>query len=497
VAHDDSIKADLRKKAADLSLDCLAQLKDEGGLESHAWEYAQVFPKSRPEYEGIARKALINRAARVANDPKSTKSDLSSSLENLDPRKVHAVSGADRVMFYSNRSVLAKRLGDEDAYIAALVVLMNEPSLKADRKEAIMGEMTAYYEQKLDFRKAYVTAMKQKFSKVPEKEKEFRLGTLADLAGFDSQKHYRRSLKAGLMGDRALVVRSRLVVLAANPLKELKTQSRELKARPALLNDLVLQVYAQNRGAQGMDSLLNVKELRNQSAPTFIRKQEFYPKVSRLTAQLAGHTLSNKTDRILQRTLAERVTLLKRADQLLSESLSLRDVTSQMLALDLVYKENERIVKELAGLPMPQGLTAKEQTQYVALFKQKLKPYLMKARLAQQKQNDIWKRSPAISQLVKDYQDARPDMKPLLARELKLLNQVSGNGPMKVAVSDALSERSLSVSELQSARSAVAENPLSAKEIENLKNIETKIGHPLMPDYLQARLNRLHEGKSL
>jgi hypothetical protein len=497
IAQDQTAKMDIRKKSADLALDSYAQLKDDAMLEATAWKYAQVLPQAKAEYENIARKAMINRAARVAGDAKSSKTDLARALDNLDIRKVQSSKSEEKVLFWSNRGALAKRLGEEEAYIESLQALLGQPSLSAARKEGILGEMTAYYEQRLDFKKAYATAMKQTFAKVPAKEKEFRLGTLADLAGTGAGKHYRKALDSGLTGDRALIVRSRLVNLSNNAVVELRNQAKYLKARPALLNELVLQVWAQNRSAQGMVSVIEMKELKKQSAPTFIRKQEFYPKVQRLTSELQYMELNNSSDKALGRSLDARVKALGKADKMLADALKLGDVTAQMLVLDVMYVENERIVKELAALPMPAGLTAKEQAQYVAIFKQKLKPFLMKARLAQSKQNDIWKRSPAITQLVRDYKEARPELRPYLERELKLLDNVSGNGPMKTAVNDALSDRTFSASELQSARSAVAENPLDRKEIENLKTIETKIGHPLMPDYLQARLNRLQERKSL
>jgi hypothetical protein len=80
---------------------------------------------------------------------------------------------------------------------------------------------------------------------------------------------------------------------------------------------------------------------------------------------------------------------------------------------------------------------------------------------------------------------------------LALLNQVPGKGPMKSALEDALSERPFSSRDLVSARKAVADEPSNLKEIENLKMIETKIGHPLMPAYLEARISHLNGGKSL
>ncbi|WP_374028838.1 tetratricopeptide repeat protein [Bdellovibrio bacteriovorus] len=497
LAKDKNGTADLRKKAADLSLDALAQLKNEKVLEDLAWDYSEIFPQARAEFEGIARKSLMNRVARVANDSRSSSSDLKKALASLDTDKVKNASSAEKILFYNNQSVLAKKLDDEKTYIAALTSLMAVPGLTSEQRENALEQMTGYYEKKLDFKNAYVTALRLQNAKISEKEKEFRLGTLADLAGLDASKHYRRALDAGLRGERSLIVRSRLVLTSSNPARELKTQARELKQRPALLNETALLVYAQTGDASSIKSVLEMKEMRKQSAPLFIKKQAFYTKAQETRAKIADSYLSSNNDRALQKSIAARVALLKKADALLAESLPLKDVTAQMMALAIVSYENERMVRDLASLPLPEKLSPQEQRQYISLLKAQSKPFLYKARVAQQKQQEIWNRSPGLAQTLRDFKVARPEIRNLLARELTLLNQIPGKGPMKTALEDALDERQLSSRDLVSARQSVAADPANIRSIENLKLIETKIGHPLMPAYLEARISHLQRGKSL
>jgi hypothetical protein len=81
--------------------------------------------------------------------------------------------------------------------------------------------------------------------------------------------------------------------------------------------------------------------------------------------------------------------------------------------------------------------------------------------------------------------------------ELSLLAQIPGEGIMKKGVEEALNSSPLSTKDLQNARQNVAANPDSIRDIENLKMLETKIGHPLMPAYLEARISHLQKGKSL
>lgn len=498
LAKDKTGNADLRKKAADLSLDALLQVKNEKAMEELAWDYSVIFPQARAEYEGIARKTLMNKVARVANDSGSSSSDLSKSLASLDARKLQNASSQEKILFYNNQSVLAKKVGDEKTYVDSLNALIAQPGLSKDQREKTLEQLTGYYEKKLDFKNAYATALRMDSPKMSEKEKEFRLGTLADFAGLDvASKHYRKALSAGLMGERSLIVRSRLVLMSENPARELKAQSRDLKQKPALLNETALLVYAKTGDASSVKSVVEMKEMRKQPAALFIKKQYFYNKAQEVKASIAAHNLNTSKDRLLQKSIADRVQLLKKADKLLAESLTLKDVTAQMMALNVVSSENERMVRDLAALPLPAQLTAKEKNQYLSLLKAQSKPFLYKARVAQQKQQDIWNRSAALSQTLRDFQTARPELRNLLARELTLLNQVPGKGPMKNALENALSERPFSSRDLIAARSSVADDPNNIRDLEKLKVIETKIGHPLMPAYLEARLSHLQKGKSL
>ncbi|MEN0059885.1 MAG: tetratricopeptide repeat protein [Bdellovibrio sp.] len=497
LAKDKTGKPELRKKAADLSLDALAQIQDEETLEALAWDYAAIFTSARTEYEVIARKTLMNRVARVANNPASSKSDLKKALKGLDTRKIQTASASEKILFYNNMSIVASKLEEDQIYIEALQSLLTVPGLSAAQRESTLEKLTGYYEKKLEFRNAYTVALKLQNNKISEKEKEFRLGTLADLAGLNSANHYRRALAAGLKGDKALVIRSRLVLNSANPVKELRTQAGELKRKPPLLNETTLLVYARTGDSAGLKPVLTMKEMSRQSAPLFIKKQAFYQKMQSERNSVSSHQLNNSSDRQLQKSIAARVQLLNKADKLLSESLTLKDVTAQMMALYLVSSENERMVRDLASLPLPANLTPAEQKQYLGLLKGRSKPFLYKARMSQQKQQEVWNKSPALAATIKDYQMSRPEMKPLLARELNLLNEIPGKGPLKTALERALNERSLSSQDLFKARQSVSQDPLNRKEIENLKQMETKIGHPLMPAYLEARLSHLQRGNSL
>lgn len=490
-------KADLRKKSADLSLDSLAILKDDAKLEMWAWEYGRVFPKASLEFETLARKALMNQVALVANNKESSTSDLRSYLNRTWAAKLTGATNQEKILFFNNASVLATRIGDDERYLKAQQALLNQSGVSEAQKQQIFKDLASFYEKRLDFKQAYNWSKKIKDAKLSEKERQFRLGTLADLAQINPSSHYKAALKAGLKDGRSYIIRSRLIALSSNPVAELKRQAPEMKRQPQILNDMVLFVYAKTGNKKALTSLVQMRELRNRSAAKFLLSQALYEKIEQHRRKISSSKFSSYSTRALQKGTATRVKLLSQADSLLKESLQLKDITAQMMVLDIISTENTRLAADLGKVPAPKGLNQAQMAQYTSLLQSQLQPFTMKAQLAEQKKQEVWAQSPQLAQLIAEYKIARPEMQRLMNRPLQLLSKVSGDGKLKSNLEDALSSSQVSMKDLASARQSVSENPNDAREIENLKNLEHKIGHPLMPAYLEARLNHLQKEKKL
>ena len=497
LAQDKKGNAELRKKAADLSLDSLARLKEDAAFEAKAWEYSRIFPKNANEFETLARKSLMNQVATIANNKQASTSDLKKYLNRTLEAKLTGATPQEKILFYTNAGVLASKIDDQEIFVKTQLTLLGQPGLDNSKKQEIYASMTAYYEKRLDFKQAYSWALKIQNPKVAASERHFKLGTLADLANLNPKIHYQNALKSGLKDARSFVIRSRLIALASNPIAELKKQAPELKRQPQLLNDMVLLVYARAGNKKALNHLLDSKELRNRSAARFLVSQTIYDKINQHKKKLSSSYFKSYSANVLQRGTTERVKLLNQADSLLNESLKLKDITAQMMTLDMIALENDRLVKDLAAIPQPKGLTKAQMAQYESLVKAKLRPYLYKAKLADQKRQEIWSSSGSLVQLINDYTQARPEIQRLMSRQLNLLADVSGEGPLKSNLKNALSSSSISLKDLASARKSVSENPEDKRQIENLKILETKMGHPLMPAYLEARLSHLQRGNRL
>jgi hypothetical protein len=124
----------------------------------------------------------------------------------------------------------------------------------------------------------------------------------------------------------------------------------------------------------------------------------------------------------------------------------------------------------------------------------KSKPFISKAVVARQRIQEIWNSSRGLAELASEYRKARPEIQTLLTKEIHILEQVPGNGFQKSELLKAVNSPTVSLSTLQAARNSVSDSPESLQKIENLKVLELKVGHPLMPSYLEARLSHIQKG---
>jgi len=487
----------LRKKSADLALDSLAQLKDDQRLEIWAWELAKVFPKSAVEFEGLARKALINQAAQAASQPKASSSSLENLLERLDRANLKSASHQEKVLVYTNASVIAQRLNDEEAYLKSLQQLLALKTLSETDRQRIYLELVTYYETRLKFTEAYQWALRRQEPNLSVADREFRLGTLADLAHLKPEKHYRKALQAGLKGPRSFVVRARLVSLSSSPVAELRRQAPELRRRPELFQEVLLDVYVKSRSRKALEPWLTTKEIRSSLAARLILGEPLHGKIASQKRAFEGLAWTPENGRSLAGQAQKRLQALTKLDSLLAESLQARDISAQVQVLDLIRVENAKLAEDLKAIPVPRGLTALQLRSYERALDQRLRPLWAKSRLADSQIRKIWTTSAALDQLLQDYTASRPEVQNLLRPRLASLENIPGEGRLKSHLERALSSSSYTGRDLQQARLSVSKNPHDLREIENLKIVEHKIGHPLMPAYLEARIGHLQRGKRL
>lgn len=501
LAFDKAGPAELRKKSADLALDGLAQLKRDEELKAQAEEYSELFPVNKSEYLGIARKALMNQLAAVSNNPKSTTSELKAVFKAVLKTSLDGASAKERKLFYSNLSIIAQKLNEDEVYINAISALINLPEITDVQKQKYITQLVGHFERKLDFKNAYKFTLKLGQEKMTTKgarrELEVRLGTLADLADspeYNPTIHYKKAIELGLTGNRSLVLRTRLVLLSENPARELRLQANELKQKPELLNDTALLILAKSGLSTDLKTVLAMKELKNKSAAHFVEKSRFYETLGNFKERLSKSKIDQSNAQVMQKNIQQRMSLLKIADENLKKSLALKDITAEIYALNILVEENQRFVQDLAHLDIPRELNPAQRRSYLDSLKMKSKPFISKAIVARQRILEIWNSSRGLAELAAEYRKARPEIQALLSKEIHILEQVPGNGFQKSELLKAVNSPTVSLSTLQAARNSVSDSPESLQKIENLKVLELKVGHPLMPSYLEDRLIHIQKG---
>lgn len=490
LANDRAGDADLRKKSADLALDVLAIQKRDRDIELWAAEFARAVPAGAAEYRDLSRRAMINQAAAKIDSDDASTSELKDSLAKLKHADLKGVPAKERVLILKNRAALAQKIGDDAEKHAALTALLASNALSEKDREETLARLVGAAEDRFDFKTAYKTALKMKFPKLSAAERERRLGTLADLSGATSsaRKHYVSSLKRGLKGWAATSVRVRLVQLSSNPKAELKKQAKFLKSSAAPYGDAVLAVYGRTRDGKAVEPHLRHVP---SSVATFIRKQPFLTKQAANAKSLAAHKLSSSGDRAMRRSIESRQKLLAQADKNLTEALKLRDFTSQILALNTVALENNRFAADLVALPAPKSLKGNDLKRYGALIEQSAKPYRNKASLAISKLKEMWNQSKTIERIVADLDSARPEIRPLVQAEVLKLANVSPSTTLKWKLEGAARQGLPSMKELASALEDAKRDPRDVRGLEKLKTLEAKVGHPLMPAYLDRRMEQI------
>lgn len=493
LALDKSGSAEIRKKSADLALDSLVLEKRDAQIEIWALEFAAAMPAHADEFRRLSRKAVMAQVAQVANNPSASRQDLDRTLQKLLKTDVTGATEAEKQLHLKNTVVVARKVGDKDVLMKALGALLAMRSLSAGDREDTLAQLVGEYESRLDFKSAYETARKMRFPSLSRAEKERRLGTLADLAGLSPTRHYVASLRAGLKGSAALALRARLVSLSKQPLQELNAQARYLKADPVLFADVLLTVYGKTRNLPAVRRHTKARAMQRQAPVRFMEKQPYYMEHQTLARRLANHQLRSRSDRQIQTSIKERLDLLRQADDSVKKAVRLNDFTAQVISLNTVAVENSRMAQDLMSLPTPAGLSPEERAQYLTLLQGQANPYVRKANVVRQKLNEFWGNGTALGHLIAEHDSARPEIKPLLRDELRLLAMIAPSSP-KSRIERSLSLRLPEARDLQAAREKVRRSPRDPRSIENLKKLETKIGHPLMSSYLESRLNMIQKG---
>lgn len=479
--------ARLCTKAADLDLDALVGLKAHAAVQMRANEYARILPNRREEYLRISRTAIMKQAE--AMEP-------AAALGKLGESDMRGASADERVQFLKMRIAIAEKAQDLNEVRKAAEGLLKVKGLKPADQEFAYGKIAWVAEMTLDFATAYEVSKKMRLAEMKPDDRAMKLAIFAELAGRNPTPHIQEFLKKSKNAYQSALMRAKLVRWSKTPAKEFKKHEASLKRYPGIYASLSLDIYAQNGDLTLAKKALKVKGVKSEPEGRVLAREILMREIGDLDSKLAKHRIHTGSDRLVAKTLEERLKLISKLDDQANRAIASRDWASQIVALSVVSRENRRLHGDLLRLPIPKGLNPKERKAYARTVEAKAKGYLSKAEQVDKKLTLLWGQGDEQNSLISDYKFSRGEVRPVLARELRRLAQVAPTAirrgieeEMKIENGKPLEQK------IRLARREAQTNPFDPETLAKLRELEVVKGRESMVAYLDARLMKLKSGE--
>jgi hypothetical protein len=487
-----------KMKAADLALDTLVLLKDDKSLEVRSNEYAKLFPERQKEYAEISRKATLNQVATNLNTNKNV--DVSSyraSLVQLKTVNLAGASNEDKVKYWKNRITVAMQAKDLQEIDIAANGLLGCKGLSQKDREFGYAQKEWVAELQLNFRDAYKWARGLSYSNLSPADRDLRLAFLAELSGSNSSRHYEDYLQHEKNFHQRNLTRVTLVQRSSHPWRELERHLNDLKRSPEMLAPLVLETYGRERNINAARRVFSQTTIAMTPQGRILAHQLDFNEFSSFHSRIASQHLKSSSDAALGRSLKQRLDLLGEAGRRLQKFNRAHDSTMEVVALNMLAKENKRLADDLLRLPAPAKLNKMQKEQYHQLLRQKANGFFMQASMFERQWAAKWN-DRAIEEITRNFQNASWEVQAVLKTEIQILSQ---NAPdsAKNRLLETLKERRERPSnrELLTARQDLQRDPFDTSKIQRLRELEKQAGSTTMVSYLDARLLQMKKGASL
>ncbi|MCB0341231.1 MAG: hypothetical protein H6626_01565 [Pseudobdellovibrionaceae bacterium] len=411
----------LKKKSADLALDSLAALKKEDTLSEWADQFSRVFPAAALEFRSIARKSRLNLVAVKLNDEKSEKSEYKEAQSHLAKVSLQGSSDKEKIAYYKNKTLLALKLdqlnevNDAASGLLSLKGLSKNDHLWAQKQQLIVAQ------KQKRFRRAYQLAKKINDPALNPEQKSLQLALLADLANINSKKHYLDFIKYTNSYEKANQARAHLILKSRYPWNELKKELSSLKKTPELLGRLALEVYAKYRNQVSAELIIKQPGVTRYAAGRSLQRQLVRPSLVAKSRRIESHRVSTKSDYLLKKTLKQHIDLLKDLETETNKIIALNDWILQIIALNKLAEQNNRLAEIIEQLPVPRGLSDDENAKYKGLLAQQAQPFKTTNDSIRKKLDQFWNNQSTFEAVIENYKSSPRPIKNLMKPEMQEL----------------------------------------------------------------------------
>jgi hypothetical protein len=210
---------------------------------------------------------------------------------------------------------------------------------------------------------------------------------------------------------------------------------------------------------------------------------------------ISRHRLTAANDKQLGRSLNERLKLLNQADNWANQALKSSDWSLQIVTLNRVALENQRLFQNLTRLPIPRGLKGADRQKYQALLLQRAQPFESKVKTVDEKLNQLWSQNQVLTELIQIIARSSQPIRNLIAQEMSHLERLAP-ADRKADLENVIAQahRHHSREELRTASLDLERHPFDVDQINKVKALEQADGRPAMGPFLDARLSQIQEG---
>jgi hypothetical protein len=488
IALDKKAPADIRNKAANLTLDSLVLLKDDTKIEAAAKELSAALPSQAKEFSAVARKSVLTQSSSLAGA-----NDLDKAWVTLTRFDVNGASQEEKTTYLKNKLILAEKLKKYREARDAADQLLRQPGLSTADAQFALSRKAWLAELQFDFATALAATEKVAAPEVDPATRSLRLALLADLAEKDSKPFYKKYINESKDKEKTVAVTAQLVRSSSDPIKEFNAYKSVLAQNPEFYTEVGYEIYAKTGKQEMLTQITSQPKMLSTPFGKAALRTESLAKYQPMVDKFAKSTIDTSSQKKLGASLKSRVALITEAEKLAAKAVDQQEWASQIVFLSLLAKENERFYNEVLSLPVPEGLSPEEEQQYLSLLSQQAAPHQTKANDIKTKLKEIYANKEAFNKFREGVAAQREPIRKVFVSEMALVRSAlpAEQASLLGDVGGPAVEAKPSLAEVESARQKVRETPFDSQKITELMKLEKQMGRNSMVSYLQTRLDGL------
>ncbi len=489
LALDKKAPADIRSKAAELSLDSLVVLKDDTRLEAWSKELSSALPTQAAAFLGLARKSVLTQSSQQAANQ-----DLDKAWVTLNRFDGTGATQDEKNVYLKNKLILAEKLRKLPEARDAADQLIRQPGVSLEDMQFALSRKAWLAELQFDFATALATTEKVVVKDTDPAGRSLKMAVLADLAQKDSSSYYKQFVKESKDADKTLAVVAQIVKTSKQPEKDLEAYKNLLVKKPEFYTEAVYEVYAKTgklnllapitSGTQFIVTPFGKSAVRAELMAKYVSQKE----------KLSKSVFDSTNQKKLAQSLKSRVALMEETEKLASRAVDQQEWASQIVLLNLLAQEHQRFYNEVLSLPVPAGLSAEEEQQYLGLLSEQAAPHQTKANDIQGKLAEIYKNKDAFAKFSDNVQNQVEPMRAVSVKEMDVVKVVVPaelQGLLIVRTVAAAAPAQPAIAEVEKLRQQVRESPFDKARLQQLLTFEKQLGRSSMVAYLQSRLDSI------